>query len=222
GSGYKLAGTGTGRTVIKLPLGWQDQDITGLRLRVFPASAAASVHLTSLDLQYLAPDWTLGTKAVPTAQVVGATPTVPVALRLATGDAADTAGAGAGRAGTVSAGTRSASAGGVVDPFHALVFDSLDEPLQGVGVGFTAPSSGPTATFDGCSCHGALVLSNAGGTASSGGATAGSSAGTATILAKTADPLTSALSFLLNITGSAVTPAAPATPIESAAANFTG
>jgi len=50
GSGAPLYTGGLGRTVIKLPVGWQRHTITGVRLRVYPAAATSSLTVASLNV----------------------------------------------------------------------------------------------------------------------------------------------------------------------------
>ena len=60
-SGYPANGTGHFRTMVKLPLGWQSQAITGVRVQAYPASSASSVAINSLSVLALQPDWSLTT-----------------------------------------------------------------------------------------------------------------------------------------------------------------
>jgi hypothetical protein len=55
GSGAPLYGGGLGRTVVKLPLGWELRRITGVQLDVYPASAAGSMKLNSFKVLGLTP-----------------------------------------------------------------------------------------------------------------------------------------------------------------------
>jgi hypothetical protein len=50
GSGAPLYTGGLGRTVIKLPVGWERHSITGVRLRVYPAAATSSLTVASLKV----------------------------------------------------------------------------------------------------------------------------------------------------------------------------
>ena len=51
GWGYPLVSTGHVRTVVKLPLGWAAQRITGVRVVVEPPSTAAGVTVRSLHIE---------------------------------------------------------------------------------------------------------------------------------------------------------------------------
>ncbi len=196
GSGYPFVKVGRGRTVVKLPVGWQGTPLTGLRLRVFPAAAAPSVHLDAITVEQLAQDWTLSTVPVPAPQIVGATPTVPTALQLV-------AVSGAGQSGP--AGSRLSA------PLVARVTDSLGEPVAGAPVTFTAPTGGPSVLFASCSCTTETVTSAADGTATSGPLVTGSVRGEAAVAATTVDPLTPAVSFAITTTTDAPPTTAPPT-----------
>ncbi len=204
GSGYPFAGVGQGRTVVKLPVGWQGTAITGLRLRVFPAAAAASVHLDAITVQQLADDWTLSTVSVPAPQIVGAAPTIPASLQLA----------------AVSGSGQSGAAGmSLAAPLVARVADSLGEPVAGAAVTFTAPASGASVMFASCSCATETVTSGADGIATSGPLTTGSAAGAGTVFATTVDPLTRAVPFTVTTTTNAPpTTASPSTTPPTTAA----
>ncbi len=151
GSGYPLHGVGQVRTVVKLPTDWESHPITSVRVRVFPASAAASVQVQSLSIEGLDADWTLSTRPLPTPSVVGAAVDDPVAVGLQ----------------VVSGGAQVRPPGAGVSPFVVRVTDSLDEPLEGVPVTF-ARTSGPALMFVSCSCATVDAVSDAGGVASSG------------------------------------------------------
>ena len=51
GWGYPLVSTGHVRTVVKLPLGWAAQRVTGVRVAVEPPSAAAGLTVRSLHIE---------------------------------------------------------------------------------------------------------------------------------------------------------------------------
>ncbi len=70
GSGYPTGGTGTDRTVVKLPLDWLSHTITAVRIRVFPAAAASSFQVQHLRVVGLDADWTLHEVDLPEASVV--------------------------------------------------------------------------------------------------------------------------------------------------------
>ncbi len=120
GSGYPLVGTGVLRTVVKMPTDWSSRAITGVRLRVFPASAAPSVSVSQVIVHGLDANWTLSTRSIPAPTVVGATPRVPVALRIIADAPA----------------SRTTTASAAVAPLRATVTDSLGERLAGVPVVF--------------------------------------------------------------------------------------
>ena len=52
GWGYPLVGTGHVRTVVKLPVGWASSSITGLKLAVEPPSAASTLTVRSLHIEW--------------------------------------------------------------------------------------------------------------------------------------------------------------------------
>jgi hypothetical protein len=54
GSGYPLHDGGHGRTAVKLPVGWQNRRITGVRVLAYPAGPEPSVGHVSVEV--LAPD----------------------------------------------------------------------------------------------------------------------------------------------------------------------
>ena len=70
GSGYSLAGTGSSRTVVKLPLDWDTHTITGVRIRVFPQSSAPSVQVSSITVGALDQNWNFSQAALPPATIV--------------------------------------------------------------------------------------------------------------------------------------------------------
>lgn len=178
GSGYPLVGTGTLRTVVKLPVGWTSRDITAVRLRVFPASAAASVTTGPVVVHGLSSNWALSVVPTPTPTVVGGSTSVPTALVV--------------HAQTL--GTRITSPSGAAGSLAVTVSDSLGEHLAGVPVTFTT-GSGPAVTFGGCACASITVLTGADGVASSGPVTGGSTAGTAVVDAGVPDALAPAGTF---------------------------
>ena len=178
GSGYPLHGVGQVRTVVKLPADWESHPVTGVRVRVFPASAAASVQVQSLSVEGLDADWTLSTRPLPTPSVVGAMVDDPVAVGLQ----------------VMSGGAQLRPPGAAVSPFVVRVTDSLDEPLEGVPVTF-ARTSGPALTFVSCSCATVDAVSDAGGVAASGPSTAPAQTGTVAVDAGTVDPLTPPAAF---------------------------
>jgi hypothetical protein len=153
-SGYPAHGTGHVRTVVKLPVGWQRHPISGVRVQVYPASAADSTVISGLSVLALHADWSLGTESIPTPVVVGGATAVPVALKVS----------------ATSGGNQQVGPGGPVAPLQATVTDSLGHPLAGVALTFDAGASG--LTFDRCGCSSITVPSGISGTAVSGPATA--------------------------------------------------
>ena len=70
GSGYSLAGTGTSRTVVKLPLDWEAHTVTGVRIRVFPTSATSSVQVSSITIGELDQNWNFNQVVLPVPTIV--------------------------------------------------------------------------------------------------------------------------------------------------------
>ena len=71
GSGAPLYTGGLGRTVVKLPVGWEKQRITGVQLAVYPASAAPSLRVHSFELLGLTPAFGIARISTPTPTVIG-------------------------------------------------------------------------------------------------------------------------------------------------------
>ncbi len=182
GSGYPLVGTGRVRTVVKLPVGWTARAITGVRLRVFPATAAATLTVSSLTVRALGPRWQYSMRPTPAPSVIGGTVTDPVALRLM----------------TASPTTRTVAPGAPVGPLGVTAADSLGEPLAGVSVTF-ATTSGPPVLFASCGCATVTVVSDAEGRADPGPAVAGSAPGKTKLAVTTVDPLTVALELRIKV-----------------------
>jgi hypothetical protein len=65
GSGAPLYTGGLGRTVVKLPLDWQDRRITGVRLAVYPGSALPSLRVIELRILALTPRYAVIRVAAP-------------------------------------------------------------------------------------------------------------------------------------------------------------
>jgi len=176
-TGYPANGTGHFRTMVKLPTGWESQTITGVRVQAYPASSASTVTIGSLTVLALQPDWSLTTESVPAPTVVGGLTAIPTQLTLtATSDR-----------------TRALRPGGSIPQVHAVVVDSLGEPLDGVAVTFSTGTTG--ATFASCGCSSETVITGPHGEASSGGATAPSTAGPGAITASTADGVEPPVAF---------------------------
>jgi hypothetical protein len=184
GSGFPLTTTGHSRTVVKLPLGWQGQSITGAKVEVYPPSAAASVQVQSFTVESLAQDWQLSTLSTPSSQVVSGQVNVPTAIA-----ASGTSGDG-----------QTVRPGALTAPFVASITSSLGAPLAGALVTFTASGS-PGASFIACGCSTETVVSDSSGSASSGPATAGLTDGTAHIGLSTIDAGTAPVSYALNVSG---------------------
>ncbi len=55
GSGAPLYTGGLGRTVVKLPIGWEGRRITGVQLAVYPASATSSLSVHSFEVLGVTP-----------------------------------------------------------------------------------------------------------------------------------------------------------------------
>lgn len=168
-SGYPAHTGGHFRTVVKLPSGWQVRPVTGVRVQVYPASAAGSVTVGALTVLALQPDWSLTRLTVPPPSVVGGSTDVPVALDLA----------------PTSATHRVVSTGRAVRPLATLVTDPLGAPLAGVPVTYSADRAG--TTFAGCGCGTFTTITDDHGVASAGRATAPRSAGPLVISASTPD-----------------------------------
>jgi hypothetical protein len=171
-SGYPAHGAGHFRTVVKLPVGWQAQPISGVRIQAYPPSAAPSVTVKALTVLAQQSDWSLTTEPVPAPSVVAGAIDVPSAF---------TVSAASGTPQVVSA-RRS------VRNLTALVTGSLGAPLAGVPVTFSAGAGGPT--FAGCGCTSLTVMSDSRGMASSGRATAPATPGSRVVTASAPDSAT--------------------------------
>ncbi len=102
-SGYPAHGVGHVRTVVKLPPGWQNRSVTGVRVQVYPAAAAPSVTVNSLVVEALHRDWRLGTRSTPAVRG-GRRCHCPHARPEGVGDLGQQSAGGAGRAGSAAAG----------------------------------------------------------------------------------------------------------------------
>ena len=169
-SGYPAHGTGHVRTVVKLPIGWQRRPVSGVRVQVYPASAAGSTAVSGLSVLALRADWSLVTESVPTPVVVGGATAIPVALKVS----------------ATSGGDQQVGPGAPVAPLQATVTDSLGHPLAGVALTFDAGASG--LVFDGCGCTSVTVLSGMSGVAVSGPATASPAPRRFAVKVSTIDP----------------------------------
>ncbi len=133
GSGYPLVGTGHVRTVVKMPMGWQGQPVTGVRIGVLPASAAPSVTVTSLTVEQLANDWSLSTLSLPAPTVVPETVAIPPALSIhvtAPATIAPSAAFAPGAVVTDSLGDPIAAITAHADVSGALAFGGCGEPAS--------------------------------------------------------------------------------------------
>jgi hypothetical protein len=70
GSGAPLYTGGLGRTVVKLPAGWESHRITGVQLAVYPASATSSLRVHSLKVLGLTSGFRVVRIAMPPSKVV--------------------------------------------------------------------------------------------------------------------------------------------------------
>ena len=168
-TGYPAHGTGHFRTVVKLPLGWQTQSVTGVRVQAYPSASAASVAVTGLTVLALQPDWTLTTEPIPVPQVVAGATDIPLALRTV----------------LLSAATQTRKPGRPMAPVKVRVTDAAGAPMAGVPVTFAADPGG--AQFATCGCGTVMVTSSAKGLAVAPAATAPATAGTSTVTATTPD-----------------------------------
>jgi hypothetical protein len=75
GSGAPLYTGGLGRTVIKLPVGWEHRRITGVRLRVYPAAATSSLRVASLKVFGLTAQFTVARIPSPSPEILPGTVT---------------------------------------------------------------------------------------------------------------------------------------------------
>jgi hypothetical protein len=168
-SGYPAHGTGHFRTVVKLPIGWQQEPISGVRVQAYPPSAAPSVTIGSLTVLALQSDWSLTTETVPPPSVVAGVTAVPPAFTVS----------------PVSGTPQVMSAGHSVRNLTAIVTSPLGARLAGVPVTFSGGAGGPT--FDRCSCASPTVLTDGRGLASSGPASAPSRLGPLLLAASVPD-----------------------------------
>ena len=176
-TGYPANAAGHFRTMVKLPLGWQGQAVTGVRVQVYPPTSASTVTVQSLLVLVLQPDWSLATETVPTPAVVAGATAVPTQLVLT----------------PTATGARVVRPGGTLRSVRAVVVDPLGAPLDGVAVTFSTGTSG--ATFDGCSCSTETLLTGSNGKVSSGPATAPTTAGPGVVTASTADTSAASASY---------------------------
>ncbi len=77
GSGAPLYTGGLGRTVVKLPAGWEAHRITGVQLAVYPASAALSLRVHSFKVLGLTSGFQLVRIATPAPKTVAGEIAVP-------------------------------------------------------------------------------------------------------------------------------------------------
>jgi hypothetical protein len=70
GSAAPLYTGGLGRTVVKLPEGWERRKIAGVRLTVYPASAAASVKVRSFAVLGITPGFQVARISTPLPDIV--------------------------------------------------------------------------------------------------------------------------------------------------------
>lgn len=180
-SGYPANGTGHYRTMVKLPLGWQNQAITGVRVQAYPPSSASSVVVNSLSVLALQQDWGLTQPILPTPTVVAGATAIPTQVNLTAKTAT----------------SEKARPGKSLRPIKAVVTGSMGEPLVGVGVTFSAGASG--IVFASCGCSTETVVSGAKGKVSSGAATAPVTPGPATITASTADTATTPITVHVDV-----------------------
>jgi hypothetical protein len=176
-TGYPANGPGHFRTQVKLPLGWEGQAVTGVRVQAYPPSSAPSVTVQSLEVLALEPDWSLTTVSVPTPAVVAGVTAIPTQLVLV----------------PTTTGPRVVRPGGSLRHVGVSVSDAQGDPLAGVAVTFSTGTSG--AIFVGCGCGSETVLSSTNGNASSGPITAPHTAGPGALAASTADTSAAPTSF---------------------------
>ncbi len=77
GSGAPLYTGGLGRTVVKLPTGWEGHRITGVQLAVYPASATSSLRVHSFEVLGLTSGFQVVRIATPPPEVVPGEIAVP-------------------------------------------------------------------------------------------------------------------------------------------------
>jgi hypothetical protein len=176
-TGYPANGAVHFRTMVKLPTGWQNRPITGVRIQAYPASSAPSVTIGSVSVLALQPDWSLTAESVPPPTVVAGATAIPTQLALA----------------PTSHRPQTVRPGRPIRQLKAVVADSLGDPLAGVTVTFSTGTTG--ATFAGCGCTSEAVVSGAKGTVSSGPVVAPSIAGPGVISASTADGSAPAVTY---------------------------
>jgi Neocarzinostatin family len=181
GTGYPANGTGHYRTMVKLPLGWQSQTITGVRLLAYPASSASSVVVHSLTVLALQSDWSLTTQSAPTPTVVAGATTIPTQIHLA----------------STSGTTLNVKRGKTIKQLKGVVTDAIGEPLVGAAVTFT--SSSPGVVFASCSCSTETVLTGTKGKFTSGAATVPATPGPVVITAATGDTVTPTVTYNVNV-----------------------
>jgi hypothetical protein len=181
GTGYPANGTGHYRTMVKLPLGWQSQTITGVRLQAYPAASASSVAVHSLSVLALQPDWSLTAESIPTPTVVAGATTIPTQIHLVS-----------------STGTSlRARPGRTIRQIKGELTDAVGAPLVGAAVTFTSGS--PGVVFASCSCSTETVRTGTKGKFSSGLATAPTSTGPVAITATTDDTATPAVVYTVTV-----------------------
>ena len=181
-SGYPANGAGHFRTVVKLPTGWQNQPVTAARIQVYPATAASSVVVNSMSVLALQQDWSLTTESIPPPSVAPGATAVPTALDMS----------------AISGSPQSVRRARSIKPLKAMVTDALGKPLAGVGITFSAGTTG--ATFASCACSSITVTTDAKGRVSSGKATAPSTVGPVVVTAATVDTASPLLAFDVNVT----------------------
>ena len=187
GTGAALTGLGHNRTVVKFPVGWQSQTVTGVRVEATPASSTSSLSVSSFQLESLQSDDSVVDVTTPTPQVGAAAFDVPVALSLSS----------AGGTG------QTVRPGAPVDPLVVSVRDAFGAPLAGVPVTFSAPTTpgGGRVAFASCDCATETVTSSTDGLASSGAARSGGSDGRLDVEAATIDSLAAPVALPVDLAG---------------------
>ncbi len=178
-SGYPAHGAGHFRTMVKLPEGWQSQSITGVRVAAYPASAASTVTISSLEVLALERNWDLVTETIPRPVVSAGATAIASQLDLS----------------PVAGNDQVVRVGGVSKALDVRVTDALGEPLVGASVTFSIGNQG--AVFEPCGCSTVSATTGPHGIARSPRARAASTPGSVPVTASTGDSVSAPVPFSL-------------------------
>jgi hypothetical protein len=181
---YPLVTSGDVRTVVKLPVGWSADAITGVRVEVVPPTAATSVTVTSLRVERFDGRADSVTTVRTPAPVV-----VPEVLQVAPALALRAEGSL----------EPEASPGSTFAGMDVVVRDQAQAPLAGAAVTFSIDDPPAGVQFANCGCTTEKATSVGDGLASSGPMSTSGDPGTVQITATSADPSVAAVAMAVRI-----------------------